>query len=114
MSMTSMAPVSTTFGASQAGIASVFSFAFLAMGVAGFGWGALADRYGTRIVVLTGGLLLGVGLLASSRATSLLEFQILFGGVVGAATGSGFAPLTALTSSWFTRNRSLAVALVSV
>ncbi len=109
-----LAPVSTTFGASQAGIASVFSFAFLAMGVAGFGWGALADRYGTRIVVLTGGLLLGVGLLASSRATSLLEFQILFGGVVGAATGSGFAPLTALTSSWFTRNRSLAVALVSV
>ncbi|MEQ9643590.1 MAG: MFS transporter [Alphaproteobacteria bacterium] len=109
-----LAPVSAELGASQAGIASVFSLAFLAMGVAGFGWGALADRYGTRIVVLTGGALLGLGLLASSRATSLLEFQILFGGIVGAAAGSTFAPLTALTSSWFTRNRGLAVALVSM
>ena len=107
-------PVSEALGSSRAGISSVSSFAFLAMGVAGFGWGALADRYGTRSVMLAGSALLGLGLLAASRSTSLLEFQILFGLVVGAASGSAFAPLMALTSSWFVRHRSLAVALVSM
>ena len=107
-------PVAADLGASRAGISSVSTLAFLTMGVAGFGWGALADRFGTRLVMLAGGLLLGLGLLAASRAESLLEFQLLFGIVVGAASGSAFAPLIAVTSSWFTRRRSLAVALVSM
>src|SRR5439155_293778 len=39
--------------------------------------------------------------------------QIFFGGDVGVAPGSLSGPLTATTTRWFTRNRSLAVALVS-
>ena len=35
---------------------------FLIMGVAGFAWGAASDRFGPRIVVLLGALLLGLGL----------------------------------------------------
>ena len=86
---------------------------FLAMGFAAFGWGALSDRFGTRIVVLTGSLLLGLGLVLASRASSLLEFQLMFGLVVGVAAGAFFAPLMAVASGWFEHNRSLAVALVS-
>jgi MFS family permease len=107
-------PVATALDASRAGISSVSTLAFLAMGVAGFGWGAMADRFGTRRVMLAGGLLLGLGLLASSYAQTLAQFQFLFGVIVGAASGSAFAPLIALTSTWFTRHRSLAVALVSM
>lgn len=107
-------PVGEALGSSRTGISSVSSFAFLAMGVAGFLWGALADRFGTRVVVVAGGILLGCGLLGASRATSLLEFQILFGLVVGGASGSSFAPLTALVSNWFDKHRGIAVALVSM
>ena len=57
---------------------------FLAMGVAGFGWGALSDRFGPRIVVLTGAVLLGLGLVLASRATTLLAFQLIYGVLVGA------------------------------
>src|SRR6202008_2224313 len=60
-----------------------------------------------------GGVLLGLGMVSASQATTLLQFQILFGVLVGVATGSFYAPLTATTTRWFTTNRSLAVALVS-
>ncbi len=107
-------PVAAELGASRAGVSSVSTLGFLAMGVGGFIWGTLADRFGTRAVVLAGGVLLGVGLLAASQARDLTELQIAYGLVVGLAAGSSFAPLTALTSSWFDRHRSLAVALVSM
>ena len=83
------------------------------MGVGGFGWGALSDRFGTRAVVLTGGVLLGIGLVTASQASTLGQFQLFFGVLVGLAAGSFYAPLTSTTTKWFTPNRSLAVALVS-
>ena len=69
-------PMSASTGWSRAGISSAMTLDFLVMGVASFGWGAASDRFGTRIVVLTGAVLLGLGLLLASRATSLIEFQL--------------------------------------
>ena len=86
---------------------------FLAMGVAAFGWGALTDRFGPRPVVLAGAVLLGAGLALASRATSLLEFQLVYGVLVGAAAGAVFAPTMATVTGWFDKHRSLAVSLVS-
>lgn len=106
-------PMSEAMGWSRAGISTAALLNFLAMGIGSFLWGALSDRFGTRIVVLSGGILLGFGLTAASQAATLVQFQLLFGVVVGLAGGSLFAPLTATTTRWFTRNRSLAVALVS-
>jgi predicted MFS family arabinose efflux permease len=63
--------------------------------------------------LLCGGILLGLGLVTASQAATLGQFQLLFGGIVGFAAGSFYAPLTATATSWFTRHRSLAVALVS-
>src|SRR3546814_8325683 len=83
------------------------------MGVAGFVWGGLSDRYGARIVVLCGTVLLGAGLALASQARTLLQFQLCYGVLVGIAAGSFFAPLIATVSSWFEENRGLAVALVS-
>jgi len=106
-------PMSASTGWSRAGISSAMTLDFLVMGVASFGWGAASDRFGTRIVVLTGAVLLGLGLLLASRATSLIEFQLTYGILVGLAAGSFFAPMIAATTIWFESNRSLAVSLVS-
>ena len=106
-------PMSAATGWSRAGISSAMTFAFLSMGVAGFAWGALSDRYGPRLVVLAGTVLLGLSTVLASRATSLLEFQLLFGVMMGIAAGSFFAPVISTTASWFERHRSLAVSLVS-
>jgi MFS family permease len=106
-------PMSVDTGWSRTGISTAMTIDFLAMGFAAFAWGALSDRYGARIVVLLGGLLLGIGLALASRATSLIEFQLLFGIIIGVAAGAFYAPMMAVASGWFEHNRSLAVALVS-
>ena len=92
-------PMAETTGWSRAGISGAMALDFLTMGIAGFVWGALSDRYGARIVVLCGTCLLGLGLALASRAQSLLEFQLWYGGLVGIAAGSFFAPLIATVSS---------------
>ncbi|HEX3178951.1 MAG TPA: MFS transporter [Methylomirabilota bacterium] len=106
-------PMAEAMGWSRMGISTASSLNWLGMGVGSFLWGALSDRFGTRLVVLIGGALLGAGLVAASQADSLTQFQIFFGVVVGVATGSFYTPLTAATARWFTHHRSLAVALVS-
>jgi MFS family permease len=106
-------PMAEAMGWSRAGISTAATLNWLCMGIGTFLWGALSDRFGTRAVVLCGGVLLGLGLATASQAATLGQFQLLFGVLVGVATGSLYVPMTASTTRWFTRNRSLAVALVS-
>jgi MFS family permease len=106
-------PMAAATGWSRAGISTAMLLDFLCMGLASFGWGVLSDRFGTRAVVLAGGALQGLGLVLASQAATLLQFQLLFGIVVGSAAGSFYAPLTAAVMGWFTRHRNIAVALVS-
>lgn len=106
-------PMSDATGWSRTGVSSAMTLDFLVMGVAAFGWGAITDRFGPRIVVVAGAVLLGLGLALASRATSLIEFQLAYGVLVGLAAGSFFAPMIATTASWFEKHRSIAVSLVS-
>ncbi|MEJ0016593.1 MAG: MFS transporter [Acetobacteraceae bacterium] len=106
-------PISQDMGWSRTGISFAAVLSFLAMGCGSFLWGSLSDRFGTRAVVLAGGVLLGGGLIAASRAAELWQFQVLFGTCVGLAAGSFYAPLIATVTRWFTAHRSLAVSLVS-
>lgn len=101
-------------GWSRTTISSAMTLDFVAMGVAGFAWGAIADRVGARPVALIGAILLGAGLWVASRATSPLAFQLGFGVLVGVAAGAFFAPMIAAVTSWFDTQRGLAVSLVSV
>ncbi len=106
-------PMATETGWSRSGLSSAMTLNFLVMGVGGFAWGAASDRFGTRIVVLIGAVVLGLGLVLASRATSLVGFQLTYGLLVGVAASAFFAPMIAAVSGWFDENRSLAVSLVS-
>jgi MFS family permease len=106
-------PLSKDTGWSRAGISAAMTLNFLVMGTGAFGWGALSDRYGTRIVVSIGAVLLGLALCLASRATSLIQFQLIYGVLVGLAASTFFTPMIAATTAWFDTQRSLAVSLVS-
>jgi MFS family permease len=106
-------PMSTATGWSRAGLSSAMTLAFLSLGFAGFGWGMLSDRYGPRVVVLAGSLLLGLACILASRAGSLLQFQLAYGVLMGIAVASFFAPVIAATAASFERRRNLAISLVS-
>jgi MFS family permease len=106
-------PMGADTGWSRAGISGAMTLAFLSMGFAGFGWGALSDRYGPRPVVLAGIVLLGLASILASQAGTLLAFQATFGILIGVAAGAFFAPIIAATSVSFDQRRGLAIALVS-
>lgn len=105
--------ISKDTGWSVTGISSAMTFGFLAMALGSVVWGNLSDRFGPRIVVVTGSIVLSGSLALASHARSLSEFQLIFGVVVGGATAAIFAPMMACVTGWFDKHRSLAVSLVS-
>ncbi len=106
-------PIARDTGWSVTGVSTAMTIGFLAMAVASMAWGTLSDRIGPRPVVLIGSVLLTASLALASRASSLLEFQILFGVVAGGAAAAIMAPMMACVTGWFDTQRSLAVSLVS-
>jgi MFS family permease len=106
-------PISRDTGWSITGISSAMTFGFLAMALGSVIWGNLSDRFGPRRIVLIGSGVLAAALALASRATSLIEFQLIFGLLVGGAAAAIFAPMMACVTGWFDTHRSLAVSLVS-
>jgi predicted MFS family arabinose efflux permease len=106
-------PIEDTLGWSRTGISTIALVNWIAMGVGSFLWGWLSDRCGTRLVVLAGGALLGLGLVLSSQVATLWQLYVTFGATVGLAAGAFYAPLTATATRWFDTRRGVAVALVS-
>ena len=106
-------PISEDTGWSVTGVSTAMTIGFLALAFASMIWGGLSDRYGPRVVVIAGSVILAASLALASQATSLIEFQLIFGLIVGGATAAIFAPMMACVTGWFETQRSLAVSLVS-
>jgi MFS family permease len=106
-------PIARDTGWSVTGVSSAMTIGFLAMALTSMVWGTLSDRLGPLPVVLTGSIVIAASLALASRATSLVEFQFIFGVMVGGATAAIFAPMMATVTGWFDTHRSLAVSLVS-
>jgi MFS family permease len=108
-----LTPMVAATGWSRTGISLAMTIGFLAMAFGSIFWGTLTDRFGPRIIVLTGSCLLAVSLALAGSSRSLLEFQLVFGLLVGLAASAIFAPMMATVTGWFDTQRSLAVSLVS-
>lgn len=106
-------PIAKETGWSVTGVSTAMTIGFLAMAVGSMAWGTLSDRFGPRLVVIAGSVILAASLALASRVTSLLGFQLIFGVFVGGATAAIFAPMMACVTGWFDTRRALAVSLVS-
>ncbi|XP_008433655.1 monocarboxylate transporter 13 [Poecilia reticulata] len=72
---------------------------------------ALCNAYDTRLVVMTGGFLSGLGLILASQATCLVHLYLTMGLISGLGWGLVFTPMVATVMANFTRRRALAVGL---
>ncbi|GAA4901007.1 L-lactate MFS transporter [Ferrimonas pelagia] len=63
--------------------------------------GILQDRMGPRRMVILGSTMVGLGLIASSFATSVVALVLTFGVMVGAGIGFAYACLTPAAMKWF-------------
>ncbi|XP_053574427.1 monocarboxylate transporter 13 isoform X2 [Bombina bombina] len=73
---------------------------------------ALALRYGSRPVVMFGGLLASLGMFFASFATSLPHLYLSLGGLSGLGWALIFSPSMAAVTQSFTHRRSLATGFV--
>ncbi|XP_029436607.1 monocarboxylate transporter 13-like [Rhinatrema bivittatum] len=72
---------------------------------------ALSTRYGARPVVITGGLVSGLGFFLASFATSLIHLYLCIGLLSGLGWAMVFTPSIASVARYFKKRRSLATGL---
>ena len=74
--------------------------------------GYLVDRFGPRLVVLAGGLLVGVSWVMNAQATSLAGFY-LAAAIGGTGAGAVYGTSVGNSLKWFTDRRGLAAGLTA-
>jgi sugar phosphate permease len=104
--------VQADFGVDRATASLPFTFAFSGFAFGGALMGQLADRFGIVVPVTIGAVMLGFGYVSSSLSVAAWQYAIA-SGVIGVGSSAAFAPLMADISHWFTRQRGMAVAIVS-
>ena len=106
--------VQAEFDVARADASLPYTFTMLGFVVGGIAMGRLADRRGVIVAVLFGTTSLVIGYLLASRATSLWQFTLIHGVVIGMLGSSAtFSPLVADVSHWFERRRGIAVAVAA-
>lgn len=106
--------LSEAFGWSRGAVSTALSINLLVGGLAGFAIGALADRYGPRVMLILTVALAGTAFALVSGVGALWHLY-LFVGLLGGIGTSSFYLLSATTiARWFTERRGLALSLVLV
>src|SRR5512132_1312640 len=105
--------VQAEFGVARSAASLPYTMTMICFGFGGIFMGRLSDRFGIVVPVVAGAVCLVVGYVVASHATSLWQFALVQGLLVGVASSVAFAPLIAATSLWFTRRRGIAVAVIA-
>lgn len=101
------------FGATRGSVSLVFSLAgFLYFGLGAVS-GPLADRWGSRRVVLIGIVLIAAGLALASFARSLPMVYAAYSLGVGLGVGFSYVPAMGAVQRWFIKRRGFASGLAS-
>lgn len=96
------------YQASRQDVALIFSisgFLYFSLGALS---GALADRFGTRPVVMLGVALTGIGVTWGAYAETLYEAYLAFGLGIGVGIGFYYVPAIGAVQRWFVQRRAMA------
>jgi MFS family permease len=103
--------VQAEFGVARADASLPYTLTMLGFGMGGILMGKASDRFGILVPLALGIVALGLGYLAAAHASTLWQFALIQGLVIGIGSSATFAPLIADTSMWFTRRRGIAVGI---
>jgi len=107
-----VAPLEAEFGWNRTQTSWVFSIAILTFALSFILAGRIQDARGPRICAAIGATLVGLGFILSSFTTSLMYLYVVFGFIVGAGNGFGYATPIPVGSKWFPDKRGLVVGLM--
>jgi len=101
------------FAAQRADVSWIFGLCGLVYFVLGAGGGMLADRWGPRMVCMTGMVFIAMGLFLTSLAQSLTTVYLSYGLLVGLGIALVYTPSIACVQPWFNKRRGLASGIAS-
>ncbi len=104
-------PLVEEFDWSRTTVSGGFSLFMLAGSFSAILAGGLADRYGTRRVVIFGTFMIAAGMFLASRIQSAWEFYLVVGVLAGIGRSAFNTPVLAFIQRSFTHNRGLATGL---
>jgi MFS family permease len=107
-------PILTEFSWPRAVLSSAISFAMLISGVAGILQGSLSDRFGPRIIMTAGGVLLGGGYLLMSHVASVWHAYLFCGLLIGLGNSGTDVVLLSTTARWFVKKRGMMTGIIKV
>lgn len=97
------------FGVDRAAASMPYTATMVGFAVGNVAIGRAVDRMGYWIPALIASVALGAGFLLASLTTSVLQFTLVQGVLIGVGTSAIFGPLIADISHWFNRRRGVAV-----
>jgi len=105
-------PIQRDLGLNSAQTSLIFSLVRAEGSIAGPVVGRLVDRFGSRPMIVFGGLLASSGFVALHWVHNYVLFIVIFVGVVGVGKSSGLGQvLISAVNRWFIRRRSLAMSI---
>ena len=104
-------PVQAEFGVARADASLPYTLTMIGYGLSGILMGRLSDRFGIMVPVMGGTIALALGYVLAGSSSSLWQFTLAQGLLIGVGSSATFAPLLADTSLWFFRRRGIAVAI---
>ena len=105
-------PIKRDLGLTSAQTSLIFSLVRAEGSFAGPIVGRFVDKFGSRPMIIAGGLLASAGFIALSFVHSYVLFVVVFVGVVGVGKSSGLGQvLISAVNRWFIRRRSMAMSI---
>jgi MFS family permease len=109
-----MPTVQAEFGIDRADAALPYTATMLGFAAGNVVIGRAIDRMGYWVPALITSVMLGAGFILASFSTSVLQFSLVQGLLIGVGTAATFGPLIADLSHWFDRRRGVAVSCAAV
>ena len=104
-------PLTAEFNWERGALSGAYSVSVLLFGLFSILSGRLSDKYGPRILVTVGGLLVGIGFLLMSRISSLWQVYLIWGLFMGIGSSCSFLPIASTIPRWFTKKRGIAIGI---
>ncbi len=104
--------MTSEFGWTRAQTSAAMTISLLIGGLTAPIVGRLIDRYGSRLIMTICAVLAGLGYTMLSTVTSLWQYYIWYGLVIGLAMSGSYVVPAAIVNHWFIRKRGLVLGLV--
>ena len=105
-------PLEQEFGWKRAQTSLVYTIAIVTFATTFVLAGRIQDKRGPRLCAFLGAVLVSLGFFLTSFTTSLTFLYVVFGIIVGAGNGFGYATPIPVASKWFPDKRGLVVGIM--